>query len=191
MKEFAWYCRSFPYWFAYKSTGSYGGKYEESFIRVREKTVVLECFPQIHSHCSSSPHALSATVTSTLPFHSSARLWRRSGLLSFIHYHTISIFLSGYCALGGNAEEEEAEEEGAPCLASDIRSRWDRDQTWEPNCTDGIMSSLYMGNDPVLFTTNVFITFFFKKRYKALLNSCTLYVHMMLLPLHIVRGSVN
>lgn len=64
--------------------------------------VILEILPQIHSHSSSSAHTLSVTVTSTLPFYSSAWLWRRSVLLSFIHCHVISIFLGGHCALSWN-----------------------------------------------------------------------------------------
>lgn len=65
--------------------------------------VVLECLPQIHSHSSSFAHALSVTVTSTHPFYSSARLRRRSVLLSFIHCHAISIFSEWtHCALSEN-----------------------------------------------------------------------------------------
>lgn len=61
--------------------------------------VVLEVIPPFHSHSSSCAHALSVTVTFILPLYSSARLQRRSVLLSFIHCYAISIFLSGHCAL--------------------------------------------------------------------------------------------
>lgn len=58
---------------------------------------MLEVVPQIHSHSSSGAHALAVTLTSGLPLDSSAQLWRRSVLSSFMRYHTISIFLSGLC----------------------------------------------------------------------------------------------
>ena len=64
--------------------------------------VILESLPQTHSYSSSHAHALSVTVTSTLPFYSSTLLWRRSALVSFIHCHAISIFLSGHCVLSWN-----------------------------------------------------------------------------------------
>lgn len=59
---------------------------------------MLEVVPQIHSHSSSGAHALAVALTSSLPLYSSAQLWRRSVLSSFMRCHAISIFLSGHHA---------------------------------------------------------------------------------------------
>lgn len=63
---------------------------------------MLEVVPQIPSHSSSGAHALAVTLTSSLPLDSSAQLWRRSVLSSFMRCHAISIFLSGHCAQSWN-----------------------------------------------------------------------------------------
>lgn len=63
---------------------------------------MLEVIPQIHSHSSSGAHALAVTLTSSLPLDSSAQLWRRSVLSSFMLCHAISVFLSGHCAQSWN-----------------------------------------------------------------------------------------
>lgn len=47
-------------------------------------------------------HTLAVTLTSSLPLYSSAQLWRRSVLSSFMRCHAISIFLSGHCAQSCN-----------------------------------------------------------------------------------------